>query len=86
MGIVLVSRSVLLYRSGGKREANMQDATETTHHIPEVRVHGSKVTQNVNLSLCTSVCVLMFSLGGFCGICVWEPEWICVCFGNVNQV
>lgn len=34
-------------------------------HIPEVRVHRSKVTVNVNLFVCTSVCVLVFSLGGF---------------------
>lgn len=55
-------------------------------HIPEVRVHGSKVAEDLNLCVCTYVCVLVFTLGGFFGLCAWEAEWICVCFRSVNQV
>jgi len=62
----------------GQKRGNVQGATEARPHIPEVRAHGSKVTENVNLPVCTFVC-LVFSLGGFCGICVWEPEWMYAC-------
>lgn len=68
----------------GQKRGNVQGATETRPHIPEVRAHGSKVTENVNLPVCTFVCVLVCSLGGFCGICVWEPEWICLCVSEMS--
>ncbi len=55
---------MLLYRSGGRREEAYRVLLRP--HIPEVRVHRSKVTENVNLSVCTFVCAFVFSLGGFC--------------------
>ncbi len=62
--MVLVCRSVLLYHSEGRREEAFRVLLRP--HIPEVRVHRSKVTENVNLSVCTLVCALVFSLCGFC--------------------
>lgn len=47
-------------------------------HIPEVTVHRSEVTENVNLlCVCMCVCVLLFSLCEFCGcqngsVCISE--------------
>lgn len=71
--------SALVLRCGQRKEkVVLRVQGELRPHIPEVRVHGLKVTEDVNLCVCTYVCVLVFTLGGFFGSCAWEAEWICV--------
>lgn len=56
-------------------------------HVPQVRVHRSKVTENVNLSVCTFVCGLMFSVGGFFFffiIYLGASMVVCVCVSEMS--